>query len=383
MNKTIVLASNTSWSFVKFRLPLLIRLRAEGYHVIVVAPADSESAVFTEKGLTYVPLTKLRQKGKNPWHDYELYREFRRIYNAWRPDLAIHYTIKPNIYATKAAASLGIPCIAVITGLGYTFINGGILSRMTDLLYRSALKNAAQVWFLNRDDRQVFTARRQIVPMEKTVLIHGEGIDARTYFNPQKVADSGRDRLGRCVRFIFIGRLLYDKGVREYVSAANRIKTQYPDVEFTILGYLNVGNPSAVDVATLAKWKRGGAVQYLGSVQDVRPVLKEHDCVVLPSYREGMSTTLMEAAAMGLPLIASDIPGCREVVADGETGFLCNAKDVESLVRCMNSIIQLSPNERWAMGQRGREKMLREFDMEAIIAHYVDVIPKILTQKPK
>lgn len=377
------MVSNTSWSFVKFRLPLLIRLRVEGYRVIVVAPPDAESPVFAANGLIYEPLIKLRQKGKNPWHDYQLYRELSRIYKKWQPELAIHYTIKPNIYATKAAAGLGIPCVAVITGLGYTFINGGMLSRITDLLYRDALKGATQVWFLNEDDRQEFAERRRIVPIEKTVLMHGEGIDAKTHFNAgaPEAGRAGTD--GQRMKFIFVGRLLYDKGIREYVDAAATIKAQYPDVEFSILGYLNVGNPSAVDTATLAKWKRSGVVQYLGSVQDVRPVLKEHDCVVLPSYREGMSTTLMEAAAMGLPLIASDIPGCREVIVDGETGFLCNAKDVKSLVRCMDAIIRLLPAERSVMGRRGRKKMLREFDMDAIIAHYLDVIPKLLTRKTK
>jgi len=382
MRKTIALVSNTSWSFVKFRLKLLIRLKEAGYHVIVVAPPDEESPVFTAEGLTYVPLTKLRQKSKNPLHDYQLYREFQQIYRTWKPDLAIHYTIKPNIYATKAAAVLDIPCIAVITGLGYTFISGGVLSRITDVLYRHSLKHAVQVWFLNHDDQVVFTAKRRIVALEKTVLIHGEGIDAKTQFNPLIHGDKP-GRSDAATKFVFVGRLLHDKGIREYVAAAQRLKVRYPELEFRVVGYVNVGNPSVVDVVTMNKWERAGAIQYLGAVADVRPVLMNHDCVVLPSYREGMSTTLMEAAAMELPLIASDIPGCREIVEEGKTGFLCKPRDVDSLAACMEAFIELSPKERSIMGKNGRQKMLREFDMDSIIDHYLDIIPKLLTQTAK
>jgi len=346
-----------------------------------VAPRDDESAAFEANGLIYEPLTGLQQQGKNPWHDYQLYHEFRRIYKRWQPDLAIHYTIKPNIYATKAAASLGIPCIAVITGLGYTFIKGGLLSRITDTLYRKALKSAAQVWFLNEDDRRVFVEHRGIVPLEKAVLIHGEGIDAKTYFNPGQYEAAKRGGEDVAVKFIFVGRLLYDKGIREYVAAAAQIKARYPEAGFSILGYLNVGNPSAVDEATVAAWERRGVVQYLGSAPDVRLVLQDHDCVVLPSYREGMSTTLMEAAAMGLPLIASDIAGCRELVEDGVTGFLCEARNAGSLAERMAAFIQLRSSERVAMGKRGREKMLRECDMDGIIQHYLQAIRLIMTGK--
>ncbi|SFC31789.1 Glycosyltransferase involved in cell wall bisynthesis [Parapedobacter composti] len=380
MNKRIALVSNTSWSFVKFRLPLLIRLKAAGYGVIVVAPPDEESAVFAEHGLTYVPLLKLQQKGKNPWHDYRLYREIRQIYATWRPDLAIHYTIKPNIYATKAASSLGIPCIAVITGLGYAYINGGLLAKITDFLYKHALKHAEQVWFLNRDDRAVFVQTRKIVQASRAVLLNGEGIDAKKRFNPEGVE---RKRESGALRFLFVGRLLHDKGIGEYVEAAAQVKARHPEMEFNILGYLNVDNPSAVRAETLAAWEERGVVKYLGAVADVRSVLLQHDCVVLPSYREGMSTTLMEAAALGLPLIATDIPGCKELVDEGVTGFLCRPKDVSSLANRMADFIRLSPSARLAMGQQGREKMLREFDMDAVIAYYFTVIRNLLNESAK
>lgn len=376
MVKTIVLVSNTSWSFVKFRLKLLLELGKAGYKVYVLAPQDEESKIFVEQGLTYVPLKKLHQKSKNPIHDYRFFVEIKQLYKKIKPDLVIHYTIKPNIYGTIAATGLGLPCISVVTGLGYTYIKGGILARITDVLYRKAFKKVNQVWFLNRDDRAVFTEERNIVPISKTELINGEGIDARVAFDPKGYAQFAHQHGG--VRFVFIGRLLHDKGIREYVAAAQIVKMRHPNVEFNILGYLNVGNPSAVDKATMDKWERSGVVNYMGAVSDVRPVLMQHDCVVLPSYREGMSTTLMEAAAMGLPLIASDIPGCRELVEAGRSGFLCKPKSTESLVTCMAAFVEMPADDRIVMGKRGREKMLQEFDMDTIIGYYLGAIPRIL-----
>lgn len=376
MPKTIVLISNTSWSFVKFRLKLLVELKQAGYNILVLAPEDEESPTFSRHGLTYIPLRKLRQKGKNPLHDYQLYCEISSLYKHWKPDLAIHYTIKPNIYGSIAASRLGIPCIGVVTGLGYTYINGGLLGKVTDLLYRKAFKKAEQVWFLNRDDRRVFVHDRRIIPATKAVLINGEGIEAKEAFNPRAQEQQSAPQAG--VRFVFIGRLLHDKGIREYVNAAQSVKARYPEASFDIVGYLNVGNPSAVDESTVRRWEAQGAVHYRGAVPDVRPLLLQYDCVVLPSYREGMSTTLMEAAAMERPLIASDIPGCRELIDAGTTGFLCEPKRADSLAACMVSFIRLSPDERQGMGRQGREKMLREFDMDVIIGHYLDTIPKIL-----
>src|SRR5690606_9593751 len=252
------------------------------------------------------------------------------------------YTIKPNIYSTLAARRYHIPTTAVITGLGYAFINKGVVTFMAKQLYRLALRRAKWVWFLNQDDFQFFVTRK-LVGRGKARQIPGEGINCVDTFNPELVATADRDATE--VRFLFIGRLLYDKGVAEYVSAARRIKKRYPQAVFWMLGYLNVDNPTAVQQVQLDEWVSDGTVMYLGALDDVRPTIAACDCVVLPSYREGMSTTLQESAAMAKPLIASDITGCKELIEDGVSGFLCEVANVDSLVLCMERILKTTPIE--------------------------------------
>lgn len=374
LSQKICLVSNTAWSFTRFRPDLLKALVNRGYDVLLLAPEDEYVGQLLAFGVRFREVTKLSGKGMNPFQDLMYYRELRRVYRQERPDAVIHYTIKPNIYGTLAAHSLGIPVISVITGLGYTFIAGGLLSKIAAKLYQFALKRADRVWFLNHDDLAFFT-QHQLVEVEKTKCIPGEGVNVTDMFNPELIKQEGDDRTG--FTFLFIGRLLYDKGVREFVAAAKEIKKRYTKVDFQLLGYLNVDNPAAVDEAELATWLRDGTVTYLGSVIDVRPYIAIADCVVLPSYREGMSTTLQESAAMAKPLIASDIAGCKEIVDDGITGFLCRVKDVKSLVGCMERLIKLTPYQRDEMGRLGRQKMIREFSVDRIIDNYFNELDAV------
>src|SRR5690606_16721285 len=274
-----------------------------------------------------------------------------------------------NIYGTRAAHALGIPVISVITGLGYTFIAGGLIAKIAAQLYRFALKRANWVWFLNRDDLAFFIQHR-LVAAEKAKCIPGEGVNVTDLFNPKLIKQKADDKTG--FTFLFIGRLLYDKGIREFVAAAREITQRYPTVNFQIVGYLNVDNPTAISETELATWVREGAVTYLGAVTDVRSVIAEADCVVLPSYREGMSTTLQESAAMEKPLIASNIAGCKELIDDGITGRLCQVKSVPSLIDCMERLLKLSPGECEEMGKRGRRKMVAEFSVDRVIKRYFD-----------
>ena len=213
-----------------------------------------------------------------------------------------------------------------------------------------------------------FFVTRKLVDPCKARQIPGEGINCHDTFNPQLITPLPTD--DSTVTFLFIGRLLYDKGLAEYVAAARRIKERYPRAEFWIMGYLNVDNPTAVKQEHLDQWVREGVVTYLGALDDVRPTIAACDCVVLPSYREGMSTTLQESAAMAKPLIASDITGCRELVEEGVSGFLCKVGDVEGLVSCMERMVNLRSAERQEMGRKGREKMIREYSVDRVLAIY-------------
>ncbi|MFC3199221.1 glycosyltransferase family 4 protein [Parapedobacter deserti] len=373
----ICLVSNTGWSFVRFRIDVIKSLVAAGYEVLLLMPADAFARQLASLGAKVVLLQSLYPKGLNPVKDIMLYREFKRIYREEKPDLIIQYTIKPNIYSTWAAKRYGIPTIAVITGLGYAFINKGVVTAIAKQLYRLTLRKTERVWFLNRDDLDFFVSHG-LVDHRRAFRIPGEGVNCVDTFNPElflPAADRG------VFRFLFVGRLLYDKGIAEFVEAAKRIKRAYPDTVFLVLGYLNVENPAAVQETRLNEWIGDGWIRYLGAVDDVRSVLVDCDCVVLPSYREGMSTTLQESAAMGKPLIASDIPGCKELIDDGDNGYLCRVKDVDSLTACMERMINLSQDMRRSMGQKGRDKMIKEYSVDRIISIYNATITEILGEK--
>ncbi|MEC3879548.1 glycosyltransferase family 4 protein [Parapedobacter sp. 10938] len=378
MSNKICLVSNTSWSFLRFRTDVIRSLVTAGHEVLLLAPPDEHTEQLAGLGARVILLKSLSRKGLNPIKDLMLYREFMHIYQEERPDLVFQYTIKPNIYSTLAARRYRIPTIAVITGLGYAFISKGLVTFMAKQLYRLALQRAKSVWFLNNDDFQFFVTR-SLVDRNKAQQIPGEGINCYDTFNPELIADA--DRSVSTVKFLFIGRLLYDKGVAEYVAAARRIKKAYPNAVFWIMGYLNVDNPTAVQQAQLDEWVSEGTITYLGALDDVRPTIAACDCVVLPSYREGMSTTLQESAAMGKPLIASNIAGCKELVDEGVNGFLCQVANVDSLVSCMERIRSMSPTERQLMGLNGREKMVKEYSVDRVIKIYHETIADVTRQQ--
>lgn len=341
-----------------------------------MAPSDQYVGQLESLGLDFVPLFELSNQGSSPYQDIRLLQEFKRIYREKKPDLVIQYTVKPNVYSTLAARACGIPVIAVVTGLGYAFINKGLVTRIVMRLYRYALRKANQVWFLNEDDRSLFLGRK-LVQENKTKCIPGEGIDCLNMFNPQNVPEVSPNSTGKTY-FLFVGRLLHDKGIREFVAAARQIRRLYPDTRFQILGYLNVANPAAVEKDELDSWVAEGVVDYLGDTMDVRPRIMQADCVVLPSYREGMSTTLQESASLGKPLIASDIAGCRELIDDGVTGYLCGVKDVASLVGRMVQFLELEKRQQVDMGRRGREKMIAERAVDMIIETYKTEISRLI-----
>jgi glycosyltransferase involved in cell wall biosynthesis len=357
----VVFSGNCGRSMYHFRLPAIKRVQQLGYSVAVVLPKDDFTEKIMAENLKVVTLSKMQLSGTNGIKDFSLYKEYLQVYKNLKPGLIFHYTIKPNIYGTSAATKLNIPCVAIITGLGYTFINKGLIPSLAKKMYQYALKKASQVWFLNKDDKSLFE-EKHLVSAAKTFLLNGEGIDTNHY-SYASIDHSKRS-------FILIGRLLFDKGVREYYEAAKKLKEKYPQVSFNILGFLNVENPMAVSESQLKEWTSSGVIEYLGSSNDVRPFIKNSTCVVLPSYREGMSVTLMEAASIGRPLIATNISGCRELINDGETGYLCKVKDADSLEEKMETIINLEDDAINKMGIKSRQKMINEFSMEFILPKY-------------
>ena len=363
---SICLVCNTSFAIHTYRQGLIRTLIANGATVTVIAPRDRTTALLEQMGCRFVEL-HVASKGTNPRDDLRTFAALYRHYRAIKPDIVFHYTIKPNIYGTVAGWLARVPSIAVTTGLGYVFIQKSRAAIVAKALYRFAFRFPREIWFLNGDDQRAFVESRLLAHPERARLLNGEGVDLSYFaYTPPRQKQN--------FTFVLIGRLLWDKGLGEYVEAARILHKRHPMARFQLLGPAGVDNPSAVTLDTVRAWEREGLIEYLGEAHDVREHIASADCVVLPSYREGVPRTLMEASAMGRPIVATDVPGCREVVADGITGFLCEAKSAVSLADKLQAMMALSSEERRVMGERGRKKVAAEFDEQSVIAQYLTTL---------
>lgn len=361
----ILMTANAAWNIWNFRRPLVEALLGDGHRVTVVAPEDAAVPDLERLGCRFVPLS-MNVKGLNPLQDFGLSVRLRRIFLVQRPDVILGYTIKNNIFGAFAAKSLGIPFLPNVTGLGTAFLSSGLLRKLVELLYRAAFASLPVVFFQNEDDLNLFLSRR-LVKASQTALLPGSGIDLERF----AVANYP---VTEPPVFLMIARLLRDKGVVEYVEAALMVRERYPEARFQLLGAADAANRSAINLATVQAWEQSHGIEYLGTSSDVRCEITVAHCVVLPSYREGAPRTLIEAAAMGRPLIATDVPGCRAVVDPGKTGFLCAPYDPGSLAAACLEFLSLSTERRRAMGLAGRMKMEREFDQSMVVAAYCRAI---------
>ena len=367
----VLISVNTAWNIANFRLGLVSALRAAGHEVVAVAPVDDSVDRIGQAGCRFVALP-MDNKGTSPVRDAILTCRYFFLLRRERPDIFLGYTIKPNIYGSLAAHALGIPAINNISGLGTAFIKTGLLTRIVKALYRIALRKSAVVFFQNTDDRDLFAAGG-LVRGDRARLLPGSGVDLAR-FQPAPVEN--RDPGG--LRFLLIARLLRDKGVMEFVEAARKVKAQAPDSRFQLLGFVDAQNRTAISRQEIDRWVGEGTVEYLGATDDVRPFISQADCVVLPSYREGTPRTLLEAAAMARPLIATDVPGCREVVEDGRNGFLCRVRDADDLAAKVSAFVALPQTRRNEMGRESRSKVEREFDEKIVVARYLEAIESSL-----
>jgi len=370
----LIIISNTSWNLYNFRLSLMIRLRKKGYEVIAAAPYDEYSDRLTEAGFRYIDLC-MNNKGTNPVEDIGLIMRLYRMFRSVQPDVVLTYTPKPNIYASIAGGISRTPIIANISGLGNMFIRQNLLTHIVKVLYRLALRFPAKVFFQNYDDMGLFI-RLGLVKQSVAEPIPGSGINTKVFFPLPAV----QKKSGPFV-FLLVSRMLWDKGVGEFVEAARLLKQKHADVEFQLLGFLGVENPQAVPRARVKQWVEDGTIVYLGATDCVIDFMQAADCVVLPSYREGTPRALLEAASLAKPIITTDTAGCRDVVDDGVTGYLCAVKSTTDLANKMEQMMNLSWQERSEMGDRGRQKMVREFDEEIVFARYLQVVQAVTVGK--
>ena len=363
---TVAIASNTAWYVFNFRRGLIALLQSKGYRIVVFAPYDEYALRLQDLGCVYVDI-KMQSAGVNPVKDMSIVLQYWKSLRQHHVDVFLTYTSKPNIYGAIAAKMAGVPAISNISGLGRAFIQPNWVTRVVKQLYRVALKFPAKVFFQNADDRAFFL-ETGLVRERQTALLPGSGVDL-DFFQPQDKPDQSGDFI-----FLLVARMLWDKGVGEFVDAARKVKKAHPALRFQLVGFLDIDNPAAISRQQMRDWMEEGVIEYAGATDNVRACFSQADCVVLPSYREGMPKTLLEAASMGLPVITTDAVGCRDTVDDGVTGFMCKVKDSDSLADCMQKVLNLSAPDIQKMGMAGREKMQSQFDEHIVFNAYLNAI---------
>lgn len=356
--KTILVLANNDVGLYKFRKMLLERFLSDGHRVVIALPGGEYIPQLTELGCTFVE-TPLERRGMNPAKDISLYNLYRSIIRDVKPDLVVTYTVKPNVYGGMACRTMKIPYAANITGLGTAIEQGGALRTLVLNMYREALKRAKVVFFENAGNRDRLV-EFGAVKKEKTHVLHGAGIDVDAFPFAPYPADGP-------VRFLYVGRIMREKGMDELFSAMERLKEQYGDgVELEMIGYLEEAYEERLQAL-----QEAGTIRFLGFQDDVPEFYRHAHCVVLPSYHEGMSNVLLEAGAMGRPLITSDIHGCMEAVVEGKSGYLCAVHDADSLYYSMVRFVELPYEEKAAMGATSHDHVAAVFDKKQVVEETV------------
>ena len=349
----ILIATNHSYMFYRFRKELVETLMQE-HEVILSTPFVGHEDNLKAMGLRCIN-TEIDRRSINPYKDMKLLKTYRKMLDDIQPDLVITYSIKPNIYMGSACKAKGIPYVTNVQGLGTAF-EKPVLSSVVSVMYRSALQKAKTVFFENEENAQFFL-HQNIISAQQMKVLPGAGINLDEYpYVPMQ--DDG------VCRFLFVGRIMKEKGVYEFFTAAKTIKAEFgEEVAFDVVGFYEDAYKETVDQLVA-----DGVIRFHGFQTDVHPFYEAADCVVLPSYHEGMSNVLLEGAATGRALITSDIPGCREAVEDGVSGYICPAKDADTLYDTMQCFVELPESWRAEMGRRGRERMEKRFSKDAVIA---------------
>jgi len=372
MSIKIAFIINSSWNIYNFRKGLVCRFISQGDEVLAISPVDEYVPKLKEWGVKHLPV-ELDGSGLNPAKDFAYLKHLKRILKKERPDVILSYTIKSNIYGSLAARAFKIPIICNVSGLGTTFLWKGWLRRVAIVLYNRAFRSTNFTFFQNSDDRKLFIEQVNI-DESKTGLLPGSGIDL-THFK------SSAPTFDQQTKFLMISRLILEKGVLEYLKAARKVSQSREGVEFLLLGKYDPEHKRSIDETDFQEIESGKWVKYLGENDDVKSVIEDADVVVLPSYREGTPRTLLEAAAMSRPLVTTDVPGCREVVSDGQNGFLCEAKSGNSLTKKIELFLALTQAEKKSMGEASRKLVEKRFDENIVIAEYTRKIKQLLPKR--
>ncbi len=366
----IAIVINTSWNIYNFRKGLVQALLKRGDEVIAIAPKDEYSEKLIGWGCQYEPL-EMEGTGMNPVKDLFLLSALRKILKKIRPDVVLTYTIKPNLYGSIASGTLNIPCICNVSGLGTTFLWTGIVRALAVRLYNFSFRYNKWVFFQNAEDSHDFLKIIKLDPA-KTSLLPGSGIDISA-FTPTKSSVQGK------TVFLMISRLIIEKGVRDYIEAIRLVKKQMDNIEFQLVGALDEAHARSISANELKEWIDEGLIVYTDHISDVRPVLAQAHVVVLPSYREGTPRTLLEGGAMAKVLLASNVPGCREVVKNGYNGFLFDPQNPQDLADKMLDYLNLNEEVKNEMASNSRVWIEKTFNEQIVIDLYLEKIQQLTT----
>lgn len=367
--RRVLFLTNSVKGLYNFRSELIQKLSEEGYKVIIAAPHDKEMQYFINKGYQCIKYS-INRRGINPFIEFKLIFNYINIVKLTKPDLVLTYTIKPNVYGGLTCRLFRVPYIANITGLGTSIDESGLLKRISLKLYKEGLRKAQCVFFQNDFNRKIFEDANIVKSITK--LIPGSGVNIKKY----KLEDYPDEKAN--LRFLFIGRIMKAKGIDELLEAVKIVKEEFPEVHFDLIGGKEEDYAEVINELEKAK-----IVQYHGRLhqEDVREFIIKSHVIIHPSYHEGMSNVLLEAAATGRPVLASDVPGCREIFKEGVNGFGFEAKNVNSLVEAIIKFIKLSHEKKKDMGLAGRKKIEREFDRKYVINAYMDEINETFTKE--
>jgi len=366
--ETITLIYNTTVYVYKFRINLIREIEKLGYKVIVISPKDEYSIKLKNLGIEHYHIS-MSQYGMNPLNEiktmYEIYKAFKK----YKPSYSLHYTIKPNIFAGIVARFARVNVINNIAGAGKAFSNDGLFQKFIQSLYKIGLQKSTKVFFQNYDDMNLFL-QNKIVDKNVSYRIPGSGVDLSHYkFNEIKKTE--------IIEFLFIGRLLKEKGIEYFLDAAKAVLDKGYNAKFSIVGELERDNKDYIENEILENFLSVQGIYYYGSVSpdDMPVIIKNSSCVVLPSYyREGVPRSLLESASMGKPIITTENVGCREVVDEGENGYKCEVKNSKCLSNSMIKFINLAFAEKVKMSQYSRKKMEKEFDEKIVLDAYIKCI---------
>lgn len=367
MKGNILVLTNFIAGLHSFRKEVVKAIVDAGYQLYISVPdADNDLAKnFGDMGC-YLIKTDFNRRGMNPLADFKLMITYRKLIKQLKPVAVLSYTIKPNVYGGLACRLTGTPLIANVTGLGDAIENGGWLQKLTVSLYKFGIGKAVQVFFQNETNKN-FCVKHKIAD-DNAIVLPGSGVNL-THHRFQEYAPNG------VIRFLFIARLLKDKGTEEYFETAKTIKAEYPQTEFQILGWKE--GPYQEQMEELVKV---GVITYLGTTSDIRPYLTNVHCTVMPSYHEGMSNVNLESAANGRPIITTNVPGCRETVINKQTGYLVESRNSQSLINAVEKFILLPYNDKVCMGQKARKFVERNFDRQIVVDAYLKAICEIDTE---